>query len=71
MSVSYGSADAKCPFYNDDSEKKIKCEDFIGETCKRGFKNETEKQKHKEEYCDVLENYENCPHYQEVYKKYI
>ena len=48
MPQSYGSADAKCPFYEDDTKNAIKCEDFIGETCKRGFKNAVIKKKYKE-----------------------
>ena len=71
MPNDYGSESVKCPFYVDEAQNGVRCEDFIGETCKRSFKNIIAKQKHKEKYCDVLENYENCPHYQEVYKKYI
>lgn len=66
----YGSADAKCPYYEEDSKNAIKCEDFIGVTCKRAFKNAVKKQSHKEKYCDSIENCKKCPHYKQVDKKY-
>ena len=71
MPTDYGSESVVFPFYTDETRNSVSCEDFIGKTCKRSFENGTIKRAHKKKYCDVLENYENCPHYQEVYKKYI
>lgn len=70
MPQSYGSEKAKCPFYEEDTRNAIKCEDFIGETCKRGFKNAILKRVYKSRYCDSIKNYKECPHYQQVDKKY-
>ena len=66
----YGSEKAKCPFYEEDTKNSIKCEDFIGTTCKRIFENTIIKRKHKEKYCDSIENCPKCPHYKMVDKKY-
>ena len=70
MPQSYGSEKVKCPFYEEETRNAIKCEDFIGATCKRGFKTAKLKYVHKSKYCDVLDNYMNCPHFKQVDKKY-
>lgn len=70
MSNDYGSESVKCPFYDKESKRTIRCEDFIGETCERTFKSIKAKRIHKAKYCDSLKDCHDCPHHKQVDKKY-
>ena len=65
------SRDAKeviCPFYKDETERAIRCEGYISDTCTNTFKGNGEKKEYKHKYCN--RNYEDCEHSKKVMSKY-
>ena len=70
MPTDYDSVNVKCPYYKGESKNTIQCEDFIGETCNRSFKNTSAKKIYKEANCCSF-GYKKCSHFQEVNHKYL
>lgn len=68
MSTTYDSVKVKCPFYNDETKNKIKCEGAVSKNCEQNFQTALQKKKHKEKFCD--RDYCSCPHYKQVNAKY-
>lgn len=69
MSTTWGSADAKCPFYLSDHAQKISCEGaFDGSVLSSIYKRSMDKNGVKERYCD--QRYEDCTIYQMLMRKY-
>ena len=67
--IYYGSQDVMCPFYIEETEKNIKCENVFSCSCIMGFKNRREKQGYKERYCNKF-NFKNCTQFICVMTKY-
>ncbi len=68
MPTPYGSANVKCPFYDEETRNKIKCEGVFSKTCDQNFETSIKKKKHKEKYCN--KDFYSCPHYKQVRPKY-
>lgn len=55
-------ANVNCPFYKGDGEKKLVCSGIVGTTTINTFKNQTQLDEHKNDFC--IDFYRSCPMYQ-------
>lgn len=67
--MAYKAIMVLCPFYKDETERAIRCEGAISDTCTNTFKGSGEKNTHKEIYC--CKDYNQCEHSKGVMNKYI
>ncbi len=64
----YATKYFKCPFYEKEGEKTIKCEGTFSEFCIFAFRSKDKKEKYERDFCKS--NYKNCPHSKKLFEKY-
>lgn len=69
MGTKWGSVNVKCPFYITDGERDTVCEGVIDKTrCAVRFRSKKRKSTYMKEKC--CEDYEECPLYISLMRKY-
>ena len=65
------SANIVCPFYQNDNFNSIRCEGYYKKSSLRSiFSSKETKDKHRNSFCEKLNNYKNCPFCRLAEEKY-
>lgn len=64
----YGSENALCPFYKDESSCSIRCEGVVSVSQNNNFCNSATKKNYKNKYC--CDEYNQCSLAKVLYQKY-
>ena len=60
-----------CPFYTQQEGYRVYCEGFAkGNSMQVCFRNAALMKKHKDSFCNNIDNYQKCPLYPVIEKKY-
>ena len=62
------NADAKCPFYQSETQKSVTCEGIVGKYMMTRFSKISDKVEHEKKCC--CDNYTSCPVNRAIMQKY-
>ena len=69
--VWFESKEVKCPFYLHERQQIICCESVIPDTVAQiAYPHINKQREHQQKFCYDLNNYDKCPHYIAVMKRY-